>query len=224
MCIFVNMFELIKRNSTPFTSVQQQMADCYSNLAPQLSTCRTVKEILELVLVRCSLLDIDLLQTLADLLRLDSEAIQDYGAISLEFRESVPLNRCFVETFEVVKRPVPLQYEIAMFVITNWDPDKVLQEILTNIISATFGELSKHLQITCIRESVEDSQFVNVYCVFPVSLTGVLVEKALKMVPLVKENGVSALFVGYITVWKDEVSLIIFIRPYLVMRLNYSLQ
>ena len=180
--------------------------DCYEELTPKLAcpSCDTIDDVLDVVKEKCTLIDIYILEAIADRfgIREAETHIKSYNEAIDKFCQTVTIRLCLKETFEISKSS-PLKCETAKFIL-DWDPDETSLADIKDLLSIAFERLNKRVKVIIINEGCS----IIVTCTFSLSLTGSLITKALETLEMVKEKGLIRLTIGCSTIYdkyRDDV-------------------
>ena len=192
----------IEENRVPVHCLKSFLGYSYCDLVSRLSVCENINGILNLVQEKCSVIDVSLLQGMAEEFELKEaeQHINTYKEEIEEFCQTVSVRLSLKETFQVSVPHTPLKCETATFVL-DWNPDEHMLDDVRNLLSATFESLSLTVKIVVIKEG----KSIIITCTFPVHLAMFLVEKAFDNLEVLKQKfGLLSLTIGCVTVLKRD--------------------
>ena len=190
--------EIIKKEQPPLDNIKKYLCCCKSSLKSCLSSCSDISEVLEVIEKECSLINIELLQSVVEYFKFKEaeKFINEYKGILKEFCHSVSLTLCLNEKFSSGGTPL-LKCEMATYVF-DWEPDEHTLKDIKRIISKSSGKLVKI-------KFIKSGNSIIVTCSFPYSLTGSLIIKVMENLDMLIKNGLMKLTIGYCTVWNKQV-------------------
>ena len=191
----------ISNNLPPMDEIKTLLQDSFIDLKPQIVHVNTIDEILDIVRDKCTLTDISYLETIVEEFDIKEAKvyIQTYKKSIEEFCATVSLRLCLDESFRMSTTSFSLKCETATFVL-DWNPDDYILNDIREVLSECFERLSKHVQIKVIKTT----NSISVTCIFPLTLLGPLITKALETIDLVKTRGLMKLIIGHCVVF-DEI-------------------
>ena len=192
----------IEENRLPVHCLKSFLGYSYHGLVSRLSICENINDILNLVQEKCSVIDISLLQGMAEEFELKQaeQHINTYKKEIEEFCQTMSVRLCLNKTFQVSVPHTPLQCETATFVL-DWNPDEHMLDDVKNLLSATFESLSLTVKVVVIKEG----NSIIITCTFPVQLAMFLVDKAFDNLKMLKQKfGLLSLTIGCVTVLKRD--------------------
>ena len=144
------------------------LQDCYPEVAPKLTSPNsdTIDGILDVVKEKCTLIDVCILEAIADHFDITKADIhiKAYKNTINEFCQTVTVRLCLEESFEMSKSS-PLKCETAIFVL-EWNPDETSLADIKNLLSVAFEKLNKRVKVIIVKES----NSTTVTCTFSFSL------------------------------------------------------
>uniref|UniRef100_A0A1X7T258 SH3 domain-containing protein n=1 Tax=Amphimedon queenslandica TaxID=400682 RepID=A0A1X7T258_AMPQE len=193
-----NVHKIIKNKPPQLDDIKEFLRCCKSSLEPKLSLCSNITEILRVIEKECSLIDIELLQSLVEEFKIKKaeKYVIEYNGILKEFCRTVKVTLCLNEKFEALGGSPSLQCETVTYVF-DWEPDEHMLQNIKKIVSKTSGKLAKI-------KYIKRGNSIIVSCSFPHSLTGALIIKLSENLELLIKNGLMKLTVGYCTIWKKQ--------------------
>ena len=196
---FNKIRNVIKETSITSENLKIFLRDCYPDLTPQLArpSTYTLDDVLEIVKVKCTLIDINILKAIAEQFNVEKADvhIKVYEDAIEEFCCIVTARLSLQESF-VVSNISPLKCETAKFVL-EWDPDKTSLTDIKNLLSVAFERLNKRVKVIIVTEG----NSIIVTCTFPLSLTTLLIAKAQETLESMKRRGLLQLIIGYCTIY-----------------------
>ena len=169
----------------------------YNHLRPQLEQCQNRSAILDLICDECSLIDISLLESVAD-----NFNITKAKSVICEYKKSIEtfckgkLHQYLNEKFSAGSC---LLAETITFLVDRNIKECTLNDVRI-LIATAFNELSPNVKLVVIREG---NSFI-VTCSFPLILTELIIAAALENINLLKEKRVQRLTIGYCTVYNEQ--------------------
>ena len=184
-------------DAVPIDDLKFYLRRGYSHLRPQLEQCQSRDDILDLISDKCSLIDISLLESVANKfnIHLAKSAICQYKKSMEDFcqvRLRQYLNKKFSTDFHLLS-------ETITFLVDRSIDDCTLNDVRI-LIATAFNELSLNVKLVVIREG---NSFI-VTCSFPLILTELLIAAALENINLLKQERVQQLTIGYCTVYNEQ--------------------
>ena len=194
----LDISSLIAKSVPPIKEVKR-LLHRFPELKLELSNVDNIDDILEVVCDKCTLIDINYLETIVEYFKIEKAKshIKAYQEIVETFSKQVSVELCLGESFQVSKVPSPLKCETAKFIL-DWDPtdDYVLKDI-KDILAVSFKRLAKRVKIVVIKEG----NSITVVCTFPLSLLGPLIAIAQETIELVRKRGLIRLSIGPCVIW-----------------------
>ena len=197
----------IEENSPPLEDMKTFLEDCDSFLKPSLAHSKSIRDVLDIVRDKCTLIDINYLEAVVTRFNIKeaNSDIESYKKDIDQFCQSISVRLCLQEIFPATATASPLKDETATFVL-NWDPDESMLSDITNIMPAVFERLDKWVTVKVIKEG----NSIIVACTFPLNLYGLLVVKARKAVHSIK--GLIRMTIGHCTIWDIHTRDKVFVR------------
>ena len=196
---FNKIRNVIKETSITSEKLKTFLQDCYPDLTPQLAhpSINTLDDVLEIVKVKCTLIDIEILKAIADEINVEEVYvhIKAYEDAIEEFCRTVTTRLSLQESL-VVSTSSPLKCETAKFVL-EWDPDKTSLTDIKNLLSVAFEKLNKRVKVIIVTEG----NSIVVTCTFPLSMTTLLITKTQETLESVKRRGLLQLTIGHCTIY-----------------------
>ena len=196
---FNKIRNVIKEMSVTCENLKTFLQDCYPDLTPQLSrtSTNTLDGVLEIVKVKCTLIDINILKAIVDQFNVEEADvhIKAYEDAIEEFCRTVTARLSLQESL-VVSNSSPLKCETAKFVL-EWDPDITSLTDIKNLLSVAFERLNKRVKVIIVTEG----NSIIVTCTFPLSLTTLLIAKAQETLESLKRRGLLQLTIGHCTIY-----------------------
>ena len=197
---------IIESNPPSMEDMKQFLEDCDSSLKPSLAHSKSIRDVLNIVRDKCTLIDINYLEAVVTRFNIEGvmKHIESYKEFVDQFCDTVSVRLCLKENFPVTMTPTSLNCETATFVL-DWNPtDSTLNDIRA-LLSAVFQRLAKRVTIKVIKTG--NSIIVN--CTFPLNLLGQLIIKAEETINSIKKKGLIRLTIGHSTILdvhrRDEV-------------------
>ena len=203
---FNNIRSKIEGNPPLLEDMKTFLEDCDSLLKPSLAHSKSIRDVLDIVRDKCTLIDINYLEAVVTRFNIKdaNSDIESYKKVIDQFCQSISVRLCLQEIFPATATATPLQDETATFVL-NWDPDESMLSDITNIMPAVFERLDKWVTVKVIKEG----NSITLTCTFPLNLYGLLIAKAHKTVHSIK--GLIRVTIGHCTIWdthaRDKVIL-----------------
>ena len=193
-----NVRKIIKKEPPPLDEIKKYLCGYKSSLKSRLSSCSNISEVLQVIKKECSLINIELLQSVVEefMFKEAEKFINEYKGILKKFCRSVSLTLCLNEKFSSGGTPL-LQCEMVTYVF-DWEPDKHTLKDIKRIISKSSG---KSVKIKFIKRG----NSIIVTCSFPYSLTASLIIKVMENLDMLIKNGLMKLTIGYCTIWNKQV-------------------
>ena len=192
---FFRVRKAILKNSTLIEDLKTFLKDIFPDLKPQLAHVKTIDEILDIIRDKCTLIDINYLETFVEVLEIQEAKsyIEEYKSYIEKFRRTVPVKLCLDKSFKVNSLSF-LKGETATFIL-DWDHDddkRVINDI-EEVLSVCLEELSIYAQVKVIKKT----NSIEVVCTFPLSFAALLIAKAQETIDCVKKKGLIRLRIGY---------------------------
>ena len=164
------------------------------DLKPRLAICQKVVDVLEVIREHCSLFNIALLEAVVDNFNIDSAkpAIQKYNAEIRKFFESAIENFCLEEKVTLCS----LKCETITITVDK-NVDETSYKDIDDLMTSAFRKLTSAIHVYIIRKG----NSFTITCSFPLTLSALLISKALKNLKILKEKGVIKLTIGYCAVY-----------------------
>ena len=193
-----NVRKIIKNKPPPLDDIKEYLCCYKSSLKTSLDQCTDISEVLSIVEKECSLINIELLQSLVEQFKIKKaeKYIKEYKGVLKEFCCTVKITLCLKEKFEALGGSPFLQCETVTYVF-DWEPDEHMLQNIIKIVSKSSGKLAKI-------KYIKKGNSIIVTCSFPHSLTGALIIKLSENLELLIKNGLMKLTVGYCTIWKKQ--------------------
>ena len=196
---FSEIRDAIEETSVNLGKLKTFLRDCYPDLSPQLArtSSNTLDDILEIVKEKCTLIDIGILKAIAKRFTITKADvhIKAYEDAIEEFCHNVTTRLSLQESL-VVFNSSPLKCETAKFVL-EWNPDETSLTDIENLLSIAFERLNKRVKVIVVTEG----NSIIVTCIFPLSLTSLLIAKAQETLESLKRRGLLQLTVGHCTIY-----------------------
>lgn len=204
--MFFKVQKVITKFPPPLEEIKLYLQCCFRDLEPLLAHADTITDVLHLIEVECTLIHIEPLQDVVEEFEL-SEAkryIEEYKTKMEKFCQTVSIQLCLKENFEVTRTRFPLQCETATYVF-DWEPNECMLKDIKDILSKASGKLVKIKYIDTIMS-------ISVTCTFPYYHLEEVISTSLKNLDLLRNNGLMELTVGYRTIWKASVQKVSSLR------------
>ena len=190
--------EAINANPPPLKKLKEYLEDGYPHLQPQLASCNSIDEVLNVVRDHCSLTNISCLEGIVERFNLKAaEAhIQTYKNVVQKFCKETKVYECLNESFKVTKSPCLLRCETAVFVL-KWDPKDCTLDDINDL-------LSEALEMDVEIRYIKDGRSIIVICFFPLNMTTLLIIKAQETLEAMKKKGLIKLTIGCHTIYDEQ--------------------
>lgn len=162
----------------------------YRYLALQLESMCTTDDMLELVCDQCSLVDLRLLESVANHFKNEKAmtCIEEYMKYVQDFKSL----RSFID--KDLSSDSALESERIIIIVDRNVDDCTIDDVKL-LLTHAFKDLAPHVKIFVIKEH---HSFI-VTCSFPLALSEQLIATAEENIELLKEKGVTKLTIGYYT-------------------------
>ena len=181
----------------PIDKLKAYLRRGYSYLRPELEQCNSTDDILDLISEKCSLIDISLMESVANKFN-----IKQAKSFICEYKKSVE-TFCKVKLRQYLNEKFSAGFHLLAETITflvDRSIDNYTLDDVRILIATAFNELSPNVKLVVIREG---NSFI-VTCSFPLILSEWLIAAALENINLLKEKRVQRLTIGYCTVYNEQ--------------------
>ena len=191
---FFKVRRAISNNPPPVEEIKMLLQISFIDLKPQIAHANTIDEILDIVRDKCTLTDINYLETIVEEFDIKEAKvhIQTYKMSIEEFCKTVSVRLCLDQNFRMSNTSLSLKCETVTFIL-DWNPDDYILDDIREVLSETFERLSIYVQINVITKT----NSIAVTCTFPLSLFASLIAKAQETIELVKKEGLLKLAIGH---------------------------
>ena len=199
--MFSSAYKVISKCSLSLKAFKTFIQDFNSDLEAELSVIDNLQGVMCLIRKNCGLINIVILEAGVEHFEINDaqKCIDDYKREIDELCQSLPVDLCLNEPFDVVRASPPLECETVTYVL-RWEATEYKLKDVTNIVSKSSGNFVKIVKISC-----ESTQSITITCSFPHSFTGGLIIKLSDNLELLIKNGLMKLTVGYCTIWEKQV-------------------
>ena len=170
----------------------------FPELKPELSNAETMDDILDIVLDKCTLININYLEVVVDQFNIEDAKvyIKSYKNIIEKFSKEIAVELCLGKHFHMAQIPSCLKCETAKFVL-DWNPENTTLNDIRDILAVSLKKLAKSVKIDVIKKS----NSITVICIFPLHLLGRLIAIAQETIDVVKKRGLIQLSIGPCIIW-----------------------
>lgn len=195
---FYHMYRLIEMSSLTTQNLKEYLEYCCPYLENRLSKCESVSTVLKLVMEKCTLIDIGILENIVSHFNIKEglRLVENYWKEIDQFCREISIELCLNERFSVTSPLAPLQCETATFIV-DWDPSTYTLDDIRNLLSEAFKRLSKLVQVIV----VTTGNSILITCTFPLSFTSSLLAEATDSLLILRNKwSLLKLIIGYTTI------------------------
>ena len=190
-----NVRKRMKKSDIDLEELKEFIITHDSNLKGEVDQCNNIPDALRVIEGECTLIDIKLLEAVVEEFDVKEveECIAEYKILSRELFDSISAKLCIKERFAALQTYPSLQCETATYVF-DWQPDEKKLSDIEDILGKASGKLVK------IQYIDTGHSMIAVTCTFPHTLAGVLMARVMKNLPLLIDNKLKKLTIGYCTI------------------------
>ena len=190
-----NVREKIKESKVNVKKIKEFVVTYNSDLKGKVDKCTNISSTLCVIEGECTLIDIKLLEAVVEEFDVKEaeKYIAEYKKKSGELFDSISAKLCIKEKFAALQTYPSLQCETATYVF-DWKPDEKKLHDIEDILAKASDKLVK------IQYIDTGNSMIAVTCTFPHTLAGVLMARVMKNLPLLIDNKLKKLTIGYCTI------------------------
>lgn len=200
--IFKNIVENVRIYRFSLEDLKLFVKEYAGGYLPQISTCITSNDVLELVYDKCTLIDINYLEAVVRKFGVKGAIVyvQCFNVNIEELCKYVPVRDVLEEKFFLSRSNQPLRTDVVIKMTLDHNPDHCTLQFIKDSISTIFGALAKSVQLVNIKEI---NKCILVTCFFPncLSAFSLMQETA---VDFMKRRGLVELTIDDKIYWKRE--------------------
>lgn len=195
---------IIENSQVPLDRLKRFVQFSSSDLGSQLTSSNSAKDLLYLILDRCSLIDIKHIDEMVEEfdLKIAKQYIKKYKEELDEFCQKTSVRLCLKESFEVTLPYTPIICESSTLIIEG-SPDEYTLQDVRDVLYIAFERLSYAIKMVYIEEGPFPNS-IAITCTLAMHLAMLLLAKGFDNLEKLKPKRLIRLNVGYVTVWDRD--------------------
>ena len=201
---------------SPLEKLKKHLGRCFRELKPQLSIAKSFDDVMEVVIEKCTVVNIGYLETIINHYNIEEAKVHitTYKSEVDKLCEEIKLSVCQNENFMTGPSSF-LKCETIKFVL-EWETDKHSFNEIRELLWKAFGKMAKRVLV----KHIDEGNSIIVTCYAPENIMNLLLMEAQKNLHTLIKMGVIKLTIAFHTIWdgrnKDKVRTVYSTRQYCV--------
>ena len=185
---------------SPLDKLKKYLGTCFRELKPQLSIAKSFDDVMEVVIEKCTVVNIGYLETIINHYNVEEAKVHiaTYKSEVDTLCEEIKLSVCQNENFMTGPSSL-LKCETIKFVL-EWETDKHTFNEIKELLWKAFGKMAKRVLV----KHIDEGNSIIVTCYAPEYVMNILLMEAQKNLHILIKMGVIKLTIAFHTIWDER--------------------